>query len=102
MAQLRWTVQAVEDVESIAEFISEDSIHYANLFVSDILSAAERLKRFPEIGRIVPEFNEPSIREIILGNYRIVYRLKDDFAEILTVFHGSKLIDPSNLDTPHQ
>lgn len=97
MAQVRWTSQAVEDIGSIAEFISQDSTHYASLFVSDILAAAERLERFPKIGRVVPEFNDSSIREIILGDYRIVYRLKNDVAVILTVFHGGKLFDPTTL-----
>jgi addiction module RelE/StbE family toxin len=97
MAQVRWTSQAADDVELIAEFISEDSTHYASLFVSDIFAAVERLEHFPKIGRIVPEFNDSSIREIILGNYRIVYRLKKDIAEVLTVFHGGKFLDPAIL-----
>lgn len=97
MAQVRWTSQAIEDIESIAQFISQDSVHYASLFVSDILAAVERLESFPKIGRVVPEINDSAIREIILGDYRIVYRFKKDVAEILTVFHGGKLFDPSGL-----
>jgi toxin ParE1/3/4 len=97
MAQVRWTSQAADDIESIAEFISQDSIHYASLFVSDILAAVERLEDFPQIGRIVPELNVPAVREIILGDYRIVYRLKGEIAEILTVFHGGRLLDPTKL-----
>jgi toxin ParE1/3/4 len=97
MAQVRWTSQAVDDVESIADFISQDSIHYANLFVSDILGAVERLEDFPQIGRVVPELNDSCIREVILGDYRIVYRLKQEVAEVLTVFHGGRLLDPGKL-----
>jgi len=97
MAEVRWTPQAAEDLESIAEFIAEDSPHYARLFVIDILQAISRLIDFPRSGRIVPELNDPVIREIILGNYRIVYRLRDEIVEILTVYHGARLIDPSRL-----
>jgi toxin ParE1/3/4 len=97
MAQVRWTSQAVDDIESIAEYISQDSIHYASLFVSDILAAVEHLEDFPQIGRIVPELNDLSIREIILGDYRIVYRLRQEIAEVLTVFHGGRLLDPDKL-----
>jgi len=97
MAQVRWTSQAVDDIESIAEFISQDSIHYASLFVSDILAAVERLEHFPQIGRVVPELNDLVIREIILGDYRIVYRLSGETAEVLTVFHGGRLLDPGKL-----
>ena len=53
-----------------------------------ILAAVERPTVFPHSGRIVPEVNHPAIREILLGSYRIVYRVKDEVVEILTVYHG--------------
>ena len=97
MAEVRWTPQAAEDLESIAEFIAEDSPHYARLFVINILQVINILIDFPRSGRIVPELNDPVIREIILGNYRIVYRFRDEIVEILTVYHGARLFDPSRL-----
>ncbi len=97
MAEVRWTPQAADDLEAIADFIAQDSPHYASLFVLDVIQAVERLNEFREMGRIVPETNNPSIREIILGNYRIVYRLKFDTPEILTIYHGSRLLDPKRL-----
>ncbi|MCC5850538.1 MAG: type II toxin-antitoxin system RelE/ParE family toxin [Verrucomicrobia bacterium] len=97
MAEIRWTAQAADDLEAIADFISDDSPHYARLFVIDVLDAAQRLEHFPRSGRIVPESNDPIIREIILGNYRIVYRVKLELVEILTVYHGARLLDPSTL-----
>ncbi len=98
MAEVRWTPQAADDLELIAEFIAHDSTHYASLFVIDVLDAVERLVHFPESGRIVPEKNDPKVREIILGNYRIVYRRRADVAEILTIHHGARLLDPAQLD----
>jgi toxin ParE1/3/4 len=97
MAEIRWTPQAADDLEAITEFIAEDSPHYASLFAVDVLAAVERLGAFPQIGRVVPEKGDPAIREIILGDYRIVYRLRDQFAEVLTVYHGARLLDPSRL-----
>jgi addiction module RelE/StbE family toxin len=97
MAEVRWTPQAADDLEAITDFIAADSPQYASLFAIDVLNAVERLQVFPRSGRVVPEVHAPDIREIVLGNYRIVYRIRADFVEILTVWHGSRLLDPSRL-----
>lgn len=97
MAEVRWTPQAADDLESTTEFISQDSPHYARLFATDIIEAVERLVDFPNLGRIVPEKNDPLIREIILGNYRIVYRLRNEIVELLAIHHSARLLDPSKL-----
>jgi plasmid stabilization system protein ParE len=54
MAQVRWTPQAADDLDAIAEFIARDSSHFAGLFVADILQTVDRLADFPESGRMVP------------------------------------------------
>jgi len=97
MAKVRWTPQAADDLDAIAEFISRDSPHYSSLFVLDVLYAVDRLIQFPKSGRVVPEIDDPLVREIILGSYRIIYRVHKDLVEILTIFHGSRLLDPSKL-----
>ena len=93
MVEVTWTPQALDDLDSIAEFISEDSPCYAGLFVINVFDVVNRLYEFPESGRVVPETNTPQIREIIMGNYRIVYRINLKKIEILTVIHGAKLLD---------
>lgn len=98
MAEVRWTPQAANDLEAIAELIAEDSPAYANLFAMDVLAAVERIADFPKSGRAVPEIRDPSLRESILGNYRIIYRVKRELVEILTVCHGARLLDPSRLE----
>jgi len=98
MVKVRWTPQAANDLDAIAEFIGKDSEHYASLFVMDALEVVERLVHLPRIGRVVPEIDDPNIREIILGNYRIIYRLCKELAEILTVYHSARLLDPTKLD----
>ena len=97
MAEVRWTRQAVGDLEAITEFIAQDSPHFASLFVLDVFAAVERLEKFPKSGRVVPEKNDLTIREILLGNYRIIYRLREQVAELLTIHHGARLLDPTQL-----
>jgi plasmid stabilization system protein ParE len=97
MAEVRWTPQAADDLEAVADFIATDSPYYARLFTMDVLAAVERLADFPNSGRVVPELKDPAIREILFGSYRIVYRVKGDVVELLTVYHGARLLDPSRL-----
>jgi len=97
MAEIRWTFQASEDLAAITSFIARDSEFYAQLFAIDVIQAVERLVEFPESGRMVPEADNPELREIILGNYRIVYRFRKETVEILTVYHGARLLDSSKL-----
>jgi addiction module RelE/StbE family toxin len=94
--KLRWTTQAVEDMEAIRKFIANDSDAYADLVVARLLESVERLEQFPRSGRIVPELSDPQLREIIEAPYRIVYRVHDETVEILAVFRASRLL-PSAL-----
>ena len=90
MAEVVWTRQAVEDLEEIRRFIARDSEHYATLVYRRLVECLDHLEPFPLSGRVVPEFGRESIREVIWGNYRIVYRVKGTLVEVLTVFHGSR------------
>lgn len=90
MTSIVWSPQAIHDVESIRSFIAQDSSSYAELVARRIVSAVERLHSFPESGRLVPERENPAIRELIVRPYRIVYRLRGGVAEIITVFRGSR------------
>ncbi len=98
MARIIWTSQALDDVEAICKFIARDSNHYAHLFANKIIEKANIVESFPNVSRIVPESNQESIREILYGNYRIIYRILGDEAQILTVHHSSRLFDPSNIE----
>ncbi|MGB4069060.1 MAG: type II toxin-antitoxin system RelE/ParE family toxin [Nitrospira sp.] len=92
MTPLIWTRRAIEDVQSIRQFIAQDSPHYAELVRQQLIAAVERLPTFPQSGRVVPEANNPAIREVIQGSYRIVYRLIHDEIHILTVHHAARLL----------
>jgi len=97
MAQIRWTCQALDDVEAITRYIARDSTYYAQMFAVKTFEAVRQIEIFPKSGRVVPEINQENIREILLGNYRIIYRLKDGFVEILTVYHSSRLLNKNTI-----
>lgn len=91
MTLVRWTDQAVDDLRAIREFIERDSPRYGRLVVERLFDATQRLESFPFSGRVVPELGRDDVREIVLGEYRIVYRLKGETAELITVFRSSRL-----------
>ncbi|MCH7958834.1 MAG: type II toxin-antitoxin system RelE/ParE family toxin [Candidatus Hydrogenedentes bacterium] len=98
MVEIRWTIQAIEDLEAIVEFIASDSPHYASLFAIDVLAAVKRLADFPNSGKHLKEIENPSIREVLFGTYRVIYRVKPELVEILTVYHGARLLDPTRIE----
>jgi plasmid stabilization system protein ParE len=89
--EVHWSLQAIADVEAIRDFIGRDSASYGTLVAARIVDSAERLGKFPESGRIVPEFQDATLREILWRNYRVVYRYLGHRVEIVTVFHGARL-----------
>ena len=90
MAEVIWAPSSLEDVEAIAAFIARDSADHSALFVGRLVDAVERLQRFPQSGRVIPEINDPSCREIIYGCYRIMYRVEHDQVWITGVVHGAR------------
>ena len=93
MVQIRLTDSAWENLDSITDYIAQDSLRYAQEFGNDIFKRIEQLKEFPKSGRIVPEFRNEEMRELIMGKYRIVYRLySSNVIIILRIIHGSKLM----------
>jgi toxin ParE1/3/4 len=95
LAAIIWTELAVSNLESIFEYISQDSSTYASLVIERILGSIRLLKTLPESGRIVPELDDQNTREIIHDRYRIVYQYRENRVEILTIHHCSRLFDPS-------
>ena len=87
------TQQALSHLEALSTYIAKDSAHYAALTIAKILRRVESLQEFPESGRIVPEFEDPKLRELLWGTYRIVYRLKPELVEVLAVVHGKRQLE---------
>jgi addiction module RelE/StbE family toxin len=90
--KIRWSHEALERLIEIEEYISKDSRARAIQFVDQLIEHAELLSDKPRMGRTVTELANPDIRELIFKKYRIVYRLKANCIEILTVFEGHRLI----------
>lgn len=87
-----WTEPALDDLTAVRDYIARDSETYAADFAGSILSAVERLGEFPRMGRVVPEADCSDIRELILRDYRIIYRLDQNVVQILAVIHGYRNI----------
>ena len=93
MAAIKWTDQSLDDVRNIAEFIAKDSIKYAKIQTLIFFDRVEILKKHPKAGKIVIEYNNESIRELIQGSYRIIYRIvSQKRIDIITVHHSSRLL----------
>jgi toxin ParE1/3/4 len=93
MVEVKWTSQSLDDINNIAEFISRDSVKYANIQVQIFIDSVEILETHPKLGRIVPETKDPSIRELIVGFYRIIYQIQSKMLiNIITVHHSKKLV----------
>jgi addiction module RelE/StbE family toxin len=90
VASIRWTVGARKDLRSVIEYIALDSPVYAAATADRILRAVEQLRRQPRSGRIVPEIEIPSVRELIVGNYRVVYQVKGRIIGIIALVHGHR------------
>ena len=91
--KLIWSPQAIEDIQAIAEYIARDSTVYAESTVERIFQAPERLTEFPKLGRVVPEKNDETIREVLVFQYRIIYEIVASEIHILTVVHGKRIIE---------
>lgn len=87
-----WTKEALLRLQDIEEYISRDNPVAAIGFVDKLVSVAETIVDHPEKGRIVPELSMEKIREVLHKNYRIVYLIKKNSIDILTVFEGHQLL----------
>lgn len=93
MVKVVWTDSAIEDLDYIGEYISKDSERYAALTVRKLFESADILEKYPRLGKIVPEFNNEKLRELIIGSYRVVYFIQSEVRiDILTVHNCAKLL----------
>lgn len=90
--KLIWSPLAIDRVSEIAEYIARDKPLAAEDWVNTVFSKVSQLESAPEIGRIVPEIGKNQFRELIYGNYRIVYRIEKKQISILTVRHGRQIL----------
>jgi len=92
MVEIRWSPIATDDYESIIRYYEKTAPKFAQNFAKKIIFIIENLFQFPKMGRLVPELENIEIREIIYRNFRIIYRLQENFLEIARIIHGSHIL----------
>ncbi|KLU61616.1 toxin RelE2 [Peptococcaceae bacterium CEB3] len=90
MKKVLWTKPAFQDLQAIKEYITKDSVYYAEKLTNDIILTTERLSQFPKSGRIVQEIGEENTREVIYGSYRIIYQIRQEAIYITQVTHTKR------------
>lgn len=90
--RIAWSQRALQDLETIAGYIAEDSPTYASTVVRTIINQVRTLAHFPRSGRKVPEFDDENIRELIAYSYRIIYQLQSEEVIIAAVIHGKRIL----------
>ena len=87
---IRWSANAMRDLDQIAAYIARDNPQAARKWVAKLRKTAESAARRPLAARIVPEIQRDDIREVFLRSYRIVYGVREDNIFVFTVFGGGK------------
>jgi toxin ParE1/3/4 len=87
-----WSPLAVDRVSEIATYIAQENSAAAIEWIDAVFRKMKELQTFPESGRIVPETQNRTIRELIYGNYRLIYRLEEKRVSVLTVRHGKQIL----------
>jgi addiction module RelE/StbE family toxin len=88
-----WSPRALADVDAIASYISRDSTVHASAVVTKIIRATRTLRRFPFAGRVVPEFEDESLRERFVYSYRVIYRVQGQTVTVAAVIHGQRMLE---------
>jgi addiction module RelE/StbE family toxin len=94
MARVVFTPTAQAHLQEIYRYIAQDSPRAAKHLARRLRAEAARLADHPEMGRIVPEYRASTIRELIVGSYRLICRVDDDgsVVRIAGIIHGSRLL----------
>lgn len=92
-----WSPKATDRVIEIGEYIAQDSLSRANKWIKAIFNEVKILKKFPQNGRKVPETKRNDIRQILFGNYRIIYKIDKNKLSILTIRHGKQILPLENI-----
>ena len=91
--EIRFAESAVTDLEDLTSWYAEQGAGEVGVrLVVEILDRAERVAEHPDMGRMVPEFGQPALREIIYTPFRIVYRRKPNAVRVVRVWRGERLL----------
>jgi len=92
-----WTKRAFQRLLEIEEFIAKDNPKVAQSHTDRLLAETEKLGVFPKMGRMLPEIPGSDLRELVIRNYRIVYRTHHEAIQVLTVFESHKLLPDQDI-----
>ena len=90
--EIEWSPLAIERVLELAEYIALDKPDVSIEWAADIFDSTEKLKDHPKLGRVVPEIRDEDYRELLEGNYRVIYWLGKSKVSVLTVCHGKRVL----------
>ncbi len=91
-----WSHVANDDLNKIIEYIAEDNIKNALTIFHKIKDKCSRLLAFPNRGKIVPELQEYGIllyREVIIGHWRVIYRISGNYVYVLSVIDSLQNVE---------
>jgi plasmid stabilization system protein ParE len=91
--RIRFTPSGREQFLSVIAYIKEDNPRAAARFRKLAERALRRLARFPNSGRVVPEFPELPYREVIVAPYRFFYRVVGKEVWVVAVWHGAQMLE---------
>jgi addiction module RelE/StbE family toxin len=90
--KVEWTNRALAHLLDIYEYIAQDSPMYAKRTIDNLTRRSEQIGQHPQSGRVVPEYETDDIREVIEGEYRLIYRIKPDQIDVIAVVHSRRNI----------
>ena len=85
-----WTTPMVEDLDNAADYIDRDSPRYASAFVREVRAAALTPRKLAYRGPMIPELNDPTIRELFVRNHRLTYKVEERRVVLLGLMHGAR------------
>ncbi len=90
--EISWSFQAESDLQDLVRFVCTDGSSAGEVFVAALLEKIELLADFPQMGRVVPEADNPAYREVIHHNYRLIYRFvpSESAIEMMRIWHGAR------------
>ena len=98
MPRIRWSLQSREDLLSIRRYIAFQNPVRAKQYVRKIRSSVNRLKQFPLLGEVVPDLGRGDVRQVLHGNYRVIYQTDGKSVEVLSIVHSARLLDEGTID----
>lgn len=94
---VRWTEHAKSQLRHIHDYIAQESPLYAKRVTQALVNRVTGLDQLPRIGRVVPELNEETVRELSLYSYRILYEITPAQINILAVIHKRRDLQPDEV-----